>query len=273
VLREHEVDGALPTSGQFLWYELVQRGVVSKAKAGDRGKRGDKAEVSDALMHLREQGLVPWSWIVDETRSLTAWKYGASVADSVSDAIAEARLDCWAGEPAPLLLCESRSLAGVLERMAGRYLCPIAATNGQAGGFLHTAVGPMLARQPGRRVLYVGDFDWQGLQIEANTRRVLEGYATVPWERLALTGEQVAEHDLGRLVIQKADRRYRPPQVYPAVETEALSQRVIVDIVRDRLDELVPEPLAGVLERERDQRQRAAELLANLVDEEEDGEG
>ena len=44
--------------------------------------------------------------------------------------------------PAPLILCESRSLAGTLRDLAARYACPIASTNGQARGFLITEVAP-----------------------------------------------------------------------------------------------------------------------------------
>ena len=46
----------------------------------------------------------------------------------------------------------------------------IAATNGQVGGFLHTDVAPVL--NDSARVLYLGDFDLAGNDIEANTRRV-----------------------------------------------------------------------------------------------------
>ncbi len=30
LLREHEADGALPTSGRFVFYELVDRGIIPK---------------------------------------------------------------------------------------------------------------------------------------------------------------------------------------------------------------------------------------------------
>jgi hypothetical protein len=41
-----------------------------------------------------------------------------------------------------------------------------------------------------RRCLYLGGFDWQGGQIEANTRRRLEQFTgPLEWERLALTGK------------------------------------------------------------------------------------
>ena len=45
-------------------------------------------------------------------------------------------------------------------------------------------------------MLYLGDWDWQGLQIESNTREVLEEYdpeLAERWERLALTNEQVGD--------------------------------------------------------------------------------
>jgi hypothetical protein len=62
----------------------------------------------------------------------------------------------------------------------------------------------------------------------------------------------------------KTDRRYRPARAHEAWETEALSQAVIVDLVGARLDELLPEPLADVRVREREQREHVAEILADL---------
>jgi hypothetical protein len=75
-------------------------------------------------------------------------------------------------KPPPTIITESRSLAGALNNLAARYLVSITATNGQVGGHLRTDVAPnLVARQP---VLYLGDYDWQGGQIETNTARVLQ---------------------------------------------------------------------------------------------------
>jgi hypothetical protein len=259
--REHEPDG-LPTSTRFIYYELVQRSVIAKKRAtGKTGRRSDQ-DVADAVFWLRKVDQVPWVWIVDETRSIDDWRCAPSVADYVKDTVDGARIDAWGGEPPPMILTESRSLAGVLRNLAYEYLVPIAATNGQVGGFLRTDVAPALS--PGQRVLYLGDWDWQGGQIEANTRAVLEDLiGDLNWERLAITEAQVRANDLP--VISKPDRRYKPVRYHNAVETEALGQSTIVGLVRERLDTLLPEPLADVRERERTQRAKVSAALARIA--------
>jgi len=77
--------------------------------------------------------------------------------------LAYVRLDPWRGN-APLILTESRSLRGVLRSIVIEYRACIASTNGQVGGFLHTDIAPKL--QQGARVLYLGDYELSGGQIE-----------------------------------------------------------------------------------------------------------
>jgi hypothetical protein len=255
LLQEHERDGTIPTNARFLYYELVQRGELSKERKGAR--RPDQ-DLHDALIDLREDGRIPWDWITDETRSLEDYVGYSSIKQGVLERLPYITLDPWRGR-APLILTESRSLAGVLRSVIVECRARIASTNGQCGGFLRTVIAPML--QPGDRVIYLGDHDLSGNQIEANTRRVLECEigGELLWERLALTAEQVREYDLP--VIVKRDHRYKDGHPHEAVETEAISQRVLIDILRARLGALLPEPLDRVLEREARQRRQITALL------------
>lgn len=263
LIEEHEAAGELPTSNRFLFYELVQAGLLDKTKTRQRGRGADQ-DLSDATKHLRDVGLVPWEWIVDETRSLAKWRYDESVGAYLRAAVEGARIDCWGGEPPPLILCESRTFGGVLQRtVAPEYLCPVAATNGQVGGFLHTNIAPVL-RANERRVLYVGDLDLAGGQIEENTKRVLvHATGKRDWRRVALTAKQAK----GLPVIEKVDNRYRPPRVHRAIEVEALGQSTVTELVRAGLDALLPEPLEHVLEREERQREAARAKLARWKEE------
>ena len=149
VQLEHEAAGELPTSGRFVFYEMETAALVRKSSRGEsrRGSGDDprEQEVTDALIWLRDKGLVPWTWIADETRQLHEWEHAPTVAEFVRASVDIARVNPWPGEP-PLMLVESRSLGGVLRAMTSEYLCSIAATNGQVGGFLHTEVAPILQR-------------------------------------------------------------------------------------------------------------------------------
>jgi len=256
LLHEHKANGEIPTNSRFLFYELEGRGVVSKKQTG---KRQVGQNLSEALMHLREAGIVPWAWIADETRTLHEWDYADSVAEFVADLVEHARINPWPAQP-PLLLVESRSLGGVLRNLAYTYLCPLAATNGQAGGFLRTEIVPVLEGND-RAVLYLGDLDHQGSQIEENTRRVLEREIgrTLDWERIAITVGQVAERRLTPIV--KKDVRYRPPLEMEAWECEALGQGTVTALVREALDRLIPEPIADVRVREEGERVAVRMLL------------
>ena len=283
-------------------YELEHDGAVSKAtrpiKPGCKMARRPDTDLHDATTYLRDNRVVPWSWLVDETRSLDEWEVADTVADFVAGAVDYARIDAWGGEPAPLILCESRSLAGVLRPTAMRYLCPITSTNGQTRGHLVNKVAPKL--RPGQPILYFGDLDLAGGDIEEATRRTLaeavwelldagdrrrltaagvtpmEWFDRMhPWGRLAITAEQVGQLRVERAaeglpdpVIRKLDERFgsrdRKGKWFDAVETEALGQARIVGLLVDRLDELMPEPIDNVLERERSQRAHVADRLRDL---------
>ena len=124
-----------------------------------------------------------------------------------------------------------------------------------------------------RKVLYVGDCEERGPgdQIEANTRRYIEEHAgriftPETWIKVALTPEQVKRNPrLRSLAIDKLDYRCKPPRSYRAIECEAVGQAVLERMLRKVLDDLLPEPLEHVHERERRQRKLLAALLRGKI--------
>lgn len=151
LLQEHERDALLPTSARFLFYELVTRGQYSKVATGAR--RADQ-DLIDALKQLRDEGRVPWEWITDETRSVEDYTGYKTIKEGVLATLPGIGLNPWHYSP-PLILTESRSLAGVLRDTVSDCRARIAATNGQCGGFLRTETAPRL--RPSDPVIYLGD--------------------------------------------------------------------------------------------------------------------
>jgi hypothetical protein len=282
-LAIHEADAMLPTNCRFLFYELEHEGVVSKErrqpKPGCTTFRTDSQDLADALLRLREIGAIPWEWIEDETREMHIIRSAGSIADYLDESLRLATLDRWDGQPAPLIICESRSLAGVLRATADDYACHITSTNGQTKGFLVTDVVPWM--ETGQQVLYFGDLDLSGGHIEDKTRSILSEHSGAAgdllWQRVAITEGQLADVNaerarvgLGDATIMKTDRRHRDSATgrkgvaFPAVETEVLGQARIVVALQTRLDELMPEPLEDVRVREEAQRAEVARLLRRM---------
>lgn len=259
LLREHEREkDGLPTYPRFLYYELVARRIISKVKT-TKGRRNDQ-NMQDALTHLRDKGVIPWDWLGDETRKFDDFTGWGSIKEWAITSVPYIQLCPWGGRP-PTILTESRSVAGVLRNTADECRARIAPVGGHCAGFLRTIAAKL---RPGDTVGYVGDGDLCGAQIEANTRKVLEQLigGELNWTRVALTDEQIARYHLEEFRIMKPDRRYKPPRYEPAIECEALQQHIIVTIVREWLESLLPEPLERVHEREVRQRKR---LHASLV--------
>jgi hypothetical protein len=120
-----------------------------------------------------------------------------------------------------MIVVESNSLAGVLEHVAVEYRVPLVPLGGTGScGLLGGEVAPMFRDE--QAVLYLGDWDFSGDNIERSVRERLEAYGGVSlnWSRVALTEEQVEEH--GLTIIERKDKRNR--KTYPAVETEALDR-------------------------------------------------
>jgi hypothetical protein len=277
LLQQHEQDDTLPTSARFLYYELEgtsdEYGVlVSKKKKGAR--RTDQDLIA-ALTVLRETEKIPWNWIVDETRHITDGTCSRTVKESLEQSLKYASIDPWQhGTVRPFVICESRSLSGVLSATCSQYGVNITATSGQCAGFLRTKLAKVLNAQPqGQRlsILYCGDLDPQGTDIEYNTRGVLRDCVThqesfqytrpsgaFDWERLMLTEEQVAEYNLPS--VSKSDKRKNHGAPYEAWECESLSQKLIVTLVENRLKGMLLPTTLESIEAEADKQRGCIKL-------------
>ena len=254
-LSVHERDRTLPTSSRFLFYELEGKDdgygvLVSKER---RGARRPDQDLIDALTNLREAGQVPWDWIVDETRHVESVWRAKTVAEFLKQYVdhGEIVIDPWQwGDVRPFVICESRSLLGVLRHICRRYGVNSTSTNGQCAGFTRTKLAPAFDELDGGQdihVLYCGDLDIGGGQIEENTRRVLDDAcrAKFAWERLMLTEAQVRHHELP--CILKTDRRYKGGDgTHEAWECEALSQKLIIEMLEKRLRRLLPKTIEEI---------------------------
>jgi hypothetical protein len=270
MLSEREADGMLPTTARILFYELEGKGLATKKCIGEDGRENPRGrnvgwppgskDITDELTAMRDEGVIPWEWIVDAERHLSEWQYFDSIDECVNDSLDFFRLNPWKPHLPPMVLTESKSNAKLLEKIVSPYQCPITGLGGHSHGHLRTVIAPKLAWN-GRAVLYLGDHDHCGHVIEEHARRVLEDEIghELNWTRIGLTEEQVQERGLEP--IRKIDERYGDKQVRECWECEALGQKGIFDLMESSLAELLSAMCRGLtLNRvhDRENRQRRA---------------
>ena len=187
----YDVTSALqPITGRGVGYKLFTKGLIASMS------RSDMAQVYRLLLIAREQGTIPWDWIVDETRQLervSTWddpeEYSRAVARSY-------RRDFWNHQPRRIQVwSEKGTVRGVLKPILDdKYAVGFLPVGGFSSG---TKAYDVASDDDGRPlvILYVGDIDPSGMfmsEVDLPGRFAKYGGDHITIKRIALTlGSQV----------------------------------------------------------------------------------
>jgi hypothetical protein len=226
-----------PASVRAVCYQLFIQGLLeSMAKKCTN-------RISRQLVYAREQGLIPWQWIVDETREaerVNAWKNPAAFVRTVKRAY---RRDHWAYQPVLVeVASEKGTVRGTLAPILEEYGVTFRVMHGYASATaLHDLAEEARSTAKPRIVLYLGDWDPSGLhmsQVDTPTRLTRYGGGAIEWRRIALTPELIQAYDLPGFDVEtkKGDSRYRwfrASQGARAWELDALNPNILRVIVEE----------------------------------------
>jgi hypothetical protein len=180
---------AQPITGRGVGYKLFTAGLIESMSVNEMQK------VYRLLRVAREQGFIPWPWIVDETRELErlpTWSDPAAYARTVAKSY---RRDFWDQQPRRVeIWSEKGTIRGVLKPVLDDYAVGFRVMHGFTSA---TAVNEVAEDRDGRDlvVLYVGDFDPSGLfmsERDLPQRLVEYGGSHVQLIRIALIPGQTA---------------------------------------------------------------------------------
>jgi hypothetical protein len=150
-------EGASPITGRGIGYKLFTAGLIPSMA------RNEMQRVYRLLKEAREEGEIPWDWIVDETREIervSTWDDPAEYARCVARSY---RRDFWNQQPHRIQVwSEKGTVRGVLAPVLDRYAVGFLPVHGFSSA---TAVHDIAEDDDGRPliVLYVGDFDPSGM--------------------------------------------------------------------------------------------------------------
>ncbi len=196
-----------PAGVRAVCYRLFTMGLIASMKKNETNR------VSRQLTDAREQGRIPWAWVVDETRrteGVATWTDPAAFARTVTEAY---RRNKWAAQPRRLeVWSEKGTVRGTLAPVLDEFEVPFRVMHGYASAttIAEVAHASLREAQP-LRVLYVGDWDPSGLHMsEEDLPARLHNYRTTACEQagIAWWGEETFERSaiaLTRLALTEGD--------------------------------------------------------------------
>jgi hypothetical protein len=182
------IEAAQPITGRGVGYKLFVRKLIDSMKTGDMQK------VYRLLKEARERDMIPWEWIVDESRQLEkkpSWDDPEQFTHSV---IKGYRRDYWDQQPVRVeVWSEKGTVRGVLKPVLDELGVGFRVAHGFASA---TIVHDVAMDDDGRdlNVLYAGDWDCSGLcmsehDLPERLKRYDGGHVTI--KRVSLVQEQL----------------------------------------------------------------------------------
>ncbi len=198
-----------PASVRAVCYQLFNAKLIASMAKGETNR------VSTQLRDARETGVIPWSWIVDETREperIAAWENPIEYCETVKRSY---RRDRWQDQPCRIeVWSEKGTIRGTLAPVLARYGVTFRVMHGYGSA---TSVYQVACESVGEdkplMAFYLGDWDPSGLhmsQVDLPGRLTRYG-GDVELVRLALSPEDVEAGGLPSFSIdeKRRDPRYR----------------------------------------------------------------
>jgi hypothetical protein len=240
------IEAAQPITGRGVGYKLFVRKLIKSMSTNDMQK------VYGLLKEAREKGMIPWEWIVDESRQLeknASWDDPDAFTRSMINSY---RREYWNQQPVRVeVWSEKGTVRGVLQPVLDEYGVGFRVVHGFASA---TVVHDIAEDDDGREliILYVGDWDPSGLCMsEHDLPERLKRYdgEHVVLQRISLTQDQLAGLPGFPAKEKSKDKRYKwfiknygasqgvPDDKVECWELDALDPNILRDCVREAIKE------------------------------------
>lgn len=260
VLAEHH-----PMTVRQVYYQLVSRQVIENT-------RSQYQAMSNILVAMRKDGIIPWAWIEDRMRrprSVSMWNDLAGFADTAVEAY---RRNVWSTQP-HLIECwlEKDALSGIVEDALEGYGVTLNVGRGYDGwDSIHNAA-VRFGDGDGVTVFYFGDLDPSGEDMVRSLRERLAFFDCHPEIiKCALTPEDVERYGLPPDFTKATDtRRAKFVERHGdiSVELDALPISVLRDRVVSEVEARMDlDALAEVQATEAEERERLRIALSSAAE-------
>ena len=245
------VDAALDIFQQYdtaitlrqLYYRLVSRLLIPNTINSYK-------RLSRVMVKAREDGDVPVNCLEDRSRRglgrgdigyNSAEEYLKKKITTLQDSWKSFTMPMWDDQPKNVMISlEKDALSRLVSREANRFSVRTFPTRGYPSFSFVQEMSRYITHQLGGKptvVLYFGDFDPSGVDIERDLSERLERYGAKDFtvQRIALTADQIKKHSLPPMPVKRSDARadsFLEEHGDRAVELDALDPNLLQTTVR-----------------------------------------
>jgi hypothetical protein len=245
------VDAALDIFQQYdtaitlrqLYYRLVSRLLIPNTINSYK-------RLSRVMVKAREDGDVPVNCLEDRSRRglgrgdvgyNSAEEYLKKKITTLQDSWKSFTMPMWDDQPKNVMISlEKDALSRLVSREANRFSVRTFPTRGYPSFSFVQEMSRYITRQLGGKptvVLYFGDFDPSGVDIERDLSERLERYGAKDFtvQRIALTADQIKKYSLPPMPVKRSDARadsFLEEHGDRAVELDALDPNLLQTTVR-----------------------------------------
>ena len=228
-----------PASIRAVCYRLFVAGIIDSVEKANTNK------VSTQLVYARENDIIPWGWIVDETREAEHVASWPSPEEIFETAARQYRYDYWSEQPLRIeVWSEKGTVRGTLALVLDKYAVTLRVMHGHASATaVKDAADLSVASNKPFIVIYVGDRDPSGMhmsEIDLPERIARYGGAIVT-TRVAIDEQDThSDADVPHFlaVDKRNDPRYRwyiANYGFRCWELDALNPAILRDRVEDAI--------------------------------------
>lgn len=222
-----------PATVRAVCYRLFITGLISSMSKAETNK------VSTQLVYAREQNIIPWEWIVDETREAERPNTWHDPEHYMRAVLRSYRRDLWTSQPEWIeIVSEKGTVRGTIAPLLEQYAITFRVMHGHGSATaLYDAAMDTINAGKRLTILYVGDHDPSGMhmsEIDLPTRIARYG-GDVEIIRVAITEDDMTS-GLPLFAAKQTDTRcasYIEAYGYDCCELDALSPAVL----RERLEQ------------------------------------
>jgi hypothetical protein len=233
------IEPVQPITVRGVCYKLFVAGFIDSMAVKNTQK------ISRLLRQAREEGVIPWEWIVDDSRNIERDPHWLDLKDYAEAIRNSYHRDYWEHQNIKVVvISEKATIAGILRPVLQDYGVPFMAVHGYNSATKAYELAQEIQRAPRLQVfLYVGDYDCSGMhmsEVDFPDRLTRYGAEHFSFRRIALIKYDIA--GLPSFDAKKTDPRFRwyvNHYGHRAWELDAMDPNDLRDRVRGEIQQYI----------------------------------